>query len=108
MPPPRGAAFGALMSKVCERCGRTMQDGSLAYEVKIDVYADFDGVLAPPEAGTKPDEELRDLMTSIADQDPAKLMRDVHHSERHLLCPDCRDRYLANPLNVPLRDGELP
>jgi len=100
--------LGARMSKVCERCGREMRDGSLAYEMRIDVYADFDGVLAPPESGTKPDEELRELVASMAERDPAELMRDVHHSERHLLCPECRDRYLANPLNLPLTEGDLP
>jgi hypothetical protein len=26
-------------------------------------------------------------------------------SERHLLCPECRERYLANPLNLPLDPG---
>ena len=96
------------MSKACERCGRVMEDGRLAYEVRIDVYADFDGVLVPPEAGRKPEEELRELFARMADQDPAALMRDVYHSERHLLCPECRDRYLANPLNLPLREGGLP
>ena len=96
------------MSKVCERCGREMEDGSLAYEVRIDVYADFDGVLVPPQAGRKPEEELRELVARMADQDPATLMRDVYHSERHLLCPECRDRYLANPLSLPLPEGGLP
>lgn len=100
--------MGARMSKVCGRCGRGMRDGSLAYEVRIDVYADFDGVLAPPEAGTKPEEELHELVASMAERDPAELMRDVYHSERHLLCPDCRDRYLANPRNLPLAGGDLP
>jgi len=38
------------VSKICKKCGKEMPDGSLAYEVKIQVYADFDGVL--PEAGT--------------------------------------------------------
>jgi len=85
-----------------------MEDGHLAYKVRIDVYADFDGVLAPPAAGRKLDEELRELLTGMADQDPAALMREVYHSERHLLCPECRDRYLANPLNLPLREGGLP
>jgi hypothetical protein len=85
-----------------------MENGSLAYEVRIEVYADFDGVLAPPESGRKLDEELPELMARMADQDPATLRRDVYHSERHLLCPECRDRYLANPLNLPLLEGGLP
>jgi len=85
-----------------------MEDGSLAFEVRIDVYADFDGVLVPPEPGRKTDDELRRLVARMADRDPAALMRDVYHSERHLLCPECRDRYLANPLNLPLPDGGPP
>ncbi len=96
------------MAKACERCGRGMEDGSLAFEVRIDVYADFDGVLVPPEPGRKTDDELRRLVARMADRDPAALMRDVYHSERHLLCPECRDRYLANPLNLPLPDGGPP
>jgi len=39
---------------------------------------------------------------SMADRDPEALLREVHHSKRHLLCPGCRDRYLANPPNLPL------
>jgi hypothetical protein len=96
------------MGKLCERCGREMPDGGLAYEVRIDVYADFDGVLAPPGEGRTTEEELRELVARMADQDPDALMRDVYHSERHLLCRECRDRYLANPLNLPLPESGRP
>jgi len=79
-----------------------MPDGGLAYEVKIQVYADFDGVL--PEAGSAEEREarMRQLVAELAQADPDALMRDVFHQERHLLCPACRERYLANPLNLPL------
>ncbi len=81
-----------------------MPDGSLAYEVKIQVYADFDGVL--PEAGTAEEVEarMRELVVGMEQADPDALMRDVFHQERHLLCPACRERYLANPLNLPLSE----
>jgi hypothetical protein len=90
------------MSKICEKCGKELPDGSLAYEVKIQVYADFDGVL--PEAGTaeKREARMRELLSGMERADPDVLMRDVFHQERHLLCPGCRERYLANPLNLPL------
>ncbi len=88
------------MSKTCERCGKEMPDGSLAYEVKIQVYADFDGVL--PDVNTP--EELQELVRSMEEADPDALMREVFHEEVHLLCRGCRDRYLANPLNLPLPD----
>ncbi len=92
------------MSKICEKCGLEMPDGSLAYEVKIQVYADFDGVL--PEVNTPEDLEarLQELVTSMEEADPDALMREVFHEEVHLVCRRCRDRYLANPLNLPLPD----
>ncbi len=58
------------MAKACERCGRGMEDGSLAFEVRIDVYADFDGVLVPPEPGRKTDDELRRLVARMAGAGP--------------------------------------
>ena len=81
-----------------------MLDGSLGYEVRIQVAADFDGVLPEPKAGTDLRAEMRALVTILASRDPEALAREVVHCERHLLCPGCRDRYLANPLNLPLGD----
>ena len=93
------------MSKTCEKCGEEMPDGSLAYEVKIQVYADFDGVL--PEEGTAVERaaRMRELVKKMEESDPEALMREVFHEERHLLCPGCRERYLANPLNLPLPEA---
>jgi hypothetical protein len=90
------------VSKTCEKCGKEMPDGSLAYEVRIQVVADFDGVL--PEAGTVEQVESRmhETVAEMERADPEALMRGVCHEERHLLCPACRERYLANPLNLPL------
>lgn len=90
------------MSKTCERCGKQMPDGSLAYEVKIQVYADFDGVLPEVKTTEEMEARLHALVEAMDKADPDELMRDVYHEERHLVCPRCRDRYLANPLNLPL------
>ena len=95
------------MSKVCAKCGKVVADGGLAYEVRIQVAADFDGVLPEVEAGADLEGRLRALVAAMDAADPAELMRDVYHEERHLLCPACRERYLANPLNLPLREGLL-
>ena len=93
------------MSKACEKCGKEMPDGSLAYELKIEVYADFDGVLPEVETADEMEARLRKLVVAMEGADSDELMRDVHHEERYLLCPGCRDRYLANPLNLPLPDA---
>ena len=75
------------MAKRCEQCGCQMADGSLAYEVRIEVYADFDGVLPAPEAGGRSGGGDRQVVATMAQRDPDALARDVYHSERHLLCP---------------------
>jgi hypothetical protein len=93
------------MTKRCEKCGRRMPAGSLAYEVRIQVSADFDGVLPEAEGHQDARERMQALVKEMTERDPGELMREVVHSERHLLCPRCRDRYLANPLNLPLADG---
>ena len=93
------------VSKTCEKCGNVLANGSLAYEVRIQVCADFDGVLPELETTEDSAERLRALAASLADADPADLMRDVYHTEQHLLCPACRDHYLANPLNLLLPES---
>lgn len=93
------------VSKTCEKCGKEMPDGSLAYEVKIQVYADFDGVVPRAETADELESRLCELVAVMDEMDPDELMRDVYHDERHLLCRACRDRYLANPLNLPLPEG---
>jgi len=93
------------MPKTCEKCGRLMPDGALAYEVWIQVAADFDGVLPVAEAEADLPGQMHDLVAAMEHADPDRLLREVVHSERHLLCPECRERYLANPLNLPLDPG---
>jgi hypothetical protein len=93
------------MSKTCDKCGKEMADGSLAYEVKIQVYADFDGVLPEVKTPEEMEARLHELVDAMEGADPDALLRDVYHEERYLLCPGCRERYLANPLNLPLPDA---
>lgn len=88
--------------KTCDKCRRQMPDGALAYEVRIEVMADFDGVLVVPEDAGDAAAQRREILAAAEQADPDALMDDVCHSERHLLCPACRERFLANPLNLPL------
>ena len=94
--------MGSSMGKICEKCGRRMRDGDLAYEVRIQVAADFDGVLSDECDAAELTERLTSVLGELEGADPVQVMRDVCHVERHLLCVGCRERYLANPLNLPL------
>lgn len=84
-----------------------MPPGALKYLVRIEVLADWDGHLAMIEGEGDREQAIRDALAAVAERDEAELLRDVYHRELHLLCKACRDRYLANPLNLPL-PGTLP
>jgi hypothetical protein len=93
------------MAKICVKCGKVMQDGYPAYEVRIQVAADFDGVLAEEGSPAEVETRLQALAKAMELADPKELARDVFHEERYLLCRQCRDRFLANPLNLPLPES---
>jgi hypothetical protein len=95
------------MAKICVKCGKVMPEGYPAYEVRIRVAADFDGVLPEGGSAAEVEDKLQTLLHAMELSDPEELARDVFHEERYLLCRQCRDRFLANPLNLPLPE-KLP
>ncbi len=90
---------------MCARCGAAMRPGSLKYLVRIEVLADWDGHLAMIEDEEALDRAMRDALVAMAERDEDELLREVYQREVYLLCKGCRDRYLANPLNLPLPEG---
>ena len=96
-----GAGERALLD-VCGRCGAALRPGEAKYLVRIEVLADWDGHLTLIEDREERERAMRETLAALEDRDEAELLRDVYHRELHLLCKGCRDRYLANPLNLPL------
>jgi hypothetical protein len=99
----RWKAEGRVRLEVCARCGAGMGPGSPKHVVRIEVLADWDGHLAALEDDEARERAMRDALEAIEDRDDLELLREVYHREVHLLCPLCRDRFLANPFNLPLR-----
>lgn len=94
-----------LELSVCARCGAAMRPGGPKYLVRIEVLADWDGHLAMIEDAEERERAMRETLAALEEQDEAELLRAVYHRELHLLCKGCRDRYLANPLNLPLPEA---
>ncbi|MGA2065307.1 MAG: hypothetical protein ABSG86_10065 [Thermoguttaceae bacterium] len=84
----------------CDLCKRELDpEQDLRYVVKMEVYA----ALAP--AGSSEDasdcdhlQEIQDVLEHLADADSQEIGEDVYQQLRFDLCPECRKRFLKNPL----------
>jgi predicted amidophosphoribosyltransferase len=103
----RGRGDERARLDVCARCGKAMRPGTVKYLVRIEVLADWDGHLVAIGDEEEQERAMRSALKAMEERDEAELLREVYHREVHLLCPGCRDRYMANPLNMPL-PGALP
>ncbi|HEY7676027.1 MAG TPA: hypothetical protein VIG69_03060 [Candidatus Methylomirabilis sp.] len=102
-----GGAGERARLDVCGRCGAALRPGSAKYLVRIEVLADWDGHLAILEDEEERERAMRETLAALEERDEAELLRAVYHRELHLLCRGCRDRYLANPLNLPMPGAPL-
>lgn len=87
------------MDAFCIRCGKDLPPGSLKYIVDLQVYADFDGYL--PEEEGNIGFRMKRLVEDMEAKDEVDLQGDVYLRQVYLICRDCRDRFLSNPLNIP-------
>ncbi len=81
-----------MKDRECSRCGKNLPAGSLAYVVRVRVFADFDGVIVEPEGDI--DRHLEDLLHQIEREDPETLEKEVHEDFAVFLCKSCRDRFV--------------
>lgn len=90
--------------RICFRCGKVLQAGSLSYIVNIRVFSDFDGVLIEPEEGI--DKHLENLLRQVESLSAEELEKDVYEEFTLILCKSCRDRFVhetKNPWEGPFK-----
>ena len=81
----------------CDLCKRPLDsENDLRYVVKVEVYAAFD----PLEIDDDTDnlQEIHEILERLDDQASAEIGDDVYQQLRFDLCPECRKRFLKNPL----------
>jgi hypothetical protein len=84
----------------CDLCKRDLDpEQDLRYVVKMEVYA----ALAP--AGTSEEAgdcdnllDIHEVLEHLQDADSEEIGEDVYQQLRFDLCPECRKRFLKNPL----------
>ena len=84
----------------CDLCKRELDpDDDLRYVVKMEVFAAFD----PAACGGDDDDrdhlqEILDLLERLEDADNDQIGEDVYQRLRFDLCPQCRKKFVRNPL----------
>jgi hypothetical protein len=84
----------------CDLCKRLIDsDEDLRYVVKIEVYAALD----PVENADDEDDrdnllEMHEILERMQDVESAAVGDDVYQTMRFDLCPECRRRFIRNPL----------
>jgi hypothetical protein len=89
-----------MLHVTCDLCGRELQGGEDHYVVKIEVFAARDpGQLTEADLDADHMEAVSELLHELEEdlvggQEPEPPKRRL----RYDLCPDCRSRYLRDPL----------
>jgi hypothetical protein len=83
----------------CDLCGRALEASGLRYVVKVEVFA----VLDPAASNDADDdcehlEEIQEILENLDAAEDDQIGDDVHHRLRFDLCPECRKKFLQNPL----------
>lgn len=81
----------------CDLCKRPLDpEDDLRYVVKLEVYAAFDPVEVDDDCDNLA--EMHDILERLDDATSEAIGDDVYQQLRFDLCPECRKRFLKNPL----------
>ncbi len=83
-------------NKICDRCGREIEEGGDFYEIEIIVKAGFDGVIKETEM------DMDEVLKSTEAYSEEDLEKMVYEKRRYVLCVRCKEVWMANPFLKPL------
>jgi hypothetical protein len=89
-----------MLHVTCDLCGEELQAGQDHYVVKIEVFAKHDPAELT-EADLEEDhmEAISQLLREMDDQEAADAIEPARHNLRYDLCPECRKRFVRDPLS---------
>jgi len=91
---------GIMIRYACDLCGRELDpQHDLRYVVKVEVYAAFDPSSVEEDEGDCDHlEEIQNILERLDDATSAQISDDVYRQMRFDLCPECRRKFMKNPL----------
>jgi hypothetical protein len=88
-----------MTTRLCDRCGHTIEEGALRYVAKIEVFAAYDPLqISFEDLRRDHTGEFNALLRQCDGLTEEELMRDVHVAFRFDLCRACQTVFVANPL----------
>ena len=84
----------------CDVCKRDLDpDEDLRYVVKMEVYAAFDPMAVDEEDEDRNHlQEIQDILERLEDSQNDQIGDEVYQQLRFDLCPNCRKKFVKNPL----------
>jgi hypothetical protein len=94
----QGAGF--MIRYVCDVCKREIDpEEGLRYVVKMEIYAAFDPDATDEDENDRDHlQEIQDILEQLEDAQSEQIGDDVYRQLRFDLCPECRRRFIKNPL----------
>lgn len=96
-----------MINYSCDLCRRPLDpENELRYVVKLEVYAAFDpAALDDAEDDRDSLQDLHEILERVDDVACEQIGDDVYQQMRFDLCPECRKKFVKNPLG---RKAEKP
>jgi hypothetical protein len=91
---------GFMIHYTCDCCKRIIdQSDDVRYVVKMEVYASMDSATDGDSDDERDHlEEIQQILERLEDAADETLGDDVYQTMRFDLCPECRRKFLKNPL----------
>ncbi len=77
----------------CRRCGHSLPEGCLWYELELRVRTGFDRVI-PDSGSERTAQDIDDLVTELSRYSEEELLRQVYQNDVLVLCPPCKEALL--------------
>jgi hypothetical protein len=89
-----------MLHITCDSCGKELRAGENRYVVKIEVFAAHDPAeLTEADLDEDHMEAVSQLIQQMEEVDVAEALEPASRHLRYDLCPECRKRYLRDPLS---------
>lgn len=83
----------------CDLCKRALDpEEDLRYVVKMEICAAFDPVCVDEDNDRDHLQEIQDILECLEDTENDQISDDVCQQLRFDLCPECRRKFVKNPL----------